>query len=525
MKTIKNLTAEQIRKSILQLAIQGKLVKQDPNDEPASELVKRIYEEKQRLIKEGKLKKDKNESYIYKGDNNCYYEKVGKEVKNINDEIPFEIPDSWVWARFPSIVDFKLGKTPERHNQDYWNDAKYPWVSIADMKEKETIYETKERISENALNKCFKSTLSSSGTLIMSFKLTVGRVSILGMDAVHNEAIISIIPIYDKDNSIKNWLFNILGIITNLADQTDAIKGSTLNKDKLSSLLIPIPSIGEQQRIISKLYSFESLLKEYEEKEKQLTNLESSFESRLKASILQYAIEGKLVKQDPNDEPASVLLERIKAEKEKLIKEGKIKRDKNESEIVIGDDKNYYENNKNITKALPIKEIPNSWRWIRLDTLFAHNTGKALNSKNTTGTNLEYITTSNLYWNNFILNDLKKMYFLPSELQKCTVKKGDLLVCEGGDIGRAAIWNLDKTICIQNHIHRLRPYIFIPVEFYLLVLRLYKFTGYIGGKGIGIQGLSTNALGKLFLPLPPIEEQKRISKQVFAILKDYKIAL
>ena len=328
-------------------------------------------------------------------------------------------------------------------------------------------------------------------------------------------------------DKLSDYLANVFKspYIQELVKDNITSTNDNISMNFLNNILIPIPPFNEQLRIQSKLLYCEPLIKNYEYLERQLTQLESNFEERLKASILQYAIEGKLVKQNPNDEPASVLLERIKAEKEKLISEGKIKRDKNDSIIEQSDDKNYYENNKDITKALPIEEIPNSWRWIRLDTLFAHNTGKALNSKNTTGTNLEYITTSNLYWNNFILNDLKKMYFLPSELQKCTVKKGDLLVCEGGDIGRAAIWNLDKTICIQNHIHRLRPYIFISVEFYLLVLRLYKFTGYIGGKGIGIQGLSTNALGKLSLPLPPIEEQKRISKQVFAILKEYKIAL
>ena len=131
--------AEQLRKSILQLAIQGKLVPQDPADEPASVLLERIRAEKQLLIKEGKIKKDKGDSVIFKGDDNCYYEKTGSEVKNITEELPFEIPDSWCWVRFPSIVHFSLGKTPDRHTDKYWNNGAYPWFSIADMQDKKTI--------------------------------------------------------------------------------------------------------------------------------------------------------------------------------------------------------------------------------------------------------------------------------------------------------------------------------------------------------------------------------------------------
>ena len=148
MKTIKNLTADELRKSILQLAIQGKLVKQDPNDEPASELVKRIYEEKNKLIAEGKIKKDKNQSYIFKGDDNCYYEKIGNNELVKLEDLPFDIPDNWMWIRFPNLVNFNLGKTPERHNDKYWNNGKYFWFSIADMIDKETIYASKEKISD-----------------------------------------------------------------------------------------------------------------------------------------------------------------------------------------------------------------------------------------------------------------------------------------------------------------------------------------------------------------------------------------
>lgn len=163
-------------------------------------------------------------------------------------------------------------------------------------------------------------------------------------------------------------------------------------------------------------------------------------------------------------------------------------------------------------------EIPNNWVWIRLGTLFQHNTGKALNSSNNDGKKLKYITTSNLYWNRFELEKIKEMYFTETEIDKYTVTSGDLLVCEGGDIGRAAIWNYDFPICIQNHIHRLRPYTNIALKFYYYIFFLYKKAGLIGGKGIGIQGLSSNAINQLLIPLPPVNEQHRIVERIEKIL-------
>ena len=239
---------------------------------------------------------------------------------------------------------------------------------------------------------------------------------------------------------------------------------------------------------------------------------------QLKNSILQMAVQGKLVPQDPNDEPASVLLARIRKEKEELIKAGKIKKEKNPSYIFRGADNLPYEKvGKNepvcIADGVPF-EIPDNWEWVRLGEIFQHNTGKALNASNRSGELLAYITTSNLYWNRFELNSLREMYFSKSEIEKCTVTKGDLLVCEGGDIGRAAIWLYDIDIRIQNHIHRLRSYSKICTEYYYYLFFLYKHAGWIGGKGIGIKGLSANALHSLLFPLPPLSEQYRIVTKI-----------
>lgn len=223
----------------------------------------------------------------------------------------------------------------------------------------------------------------------------------------------------------------------------------------------------------------------------------------LKNSILQLAIQGKLVEQRPEEGTAEELFARIQEEKRRLIKEGMIKREKPLPEITE-DEKPF--------------EIPESWMWVRLGEIFQHNTGKALNSTNRSGVSLKYITTSNLYWNRFELSNLKEMFFTDTELEKCTVQKGDLLVCEGGDIGRAAIWQSDNNIRIQNHIHRLRSYITVCTEFFYYLFYLYKHAGWIGGKGIGIQGLSSKSIHILVFPLPPLAEQKRIVAKIEELL-------
>lgn len=511
MKTIKNLKAEEIRKSILQLAIQGKLVKQDSNDEPASELVKRIYAEKQKLIQEGKIKKDMNESFIFKGDDNCYYEKIGNSEPVKLEDLPFNIPENWTWIKFPNLVNFVLGKTPERHNPKYWNDGKYPWFSIADMKDKKTVYETKEKVSECSLIENFNSSLSLAGTLIMSFKLTVGRVSILGVDAVHNEAIISIFPYLNANNSIRDWLFYTLGLIVEYVDQTDAIKGSTLNKEKISSMLIPLPPLNEQNRIISKLLIAEPLIADYDKLENKLSILEAEFPEKLKKSILQYAIEGKLVKQDPNDEPASVLLERIKAEKEKLIKEGKIKRDKNESYIYQGDDKNYYEN------------LPQGWCICTLNNLATYKKGP-FGSSLTKGMFVSESTPNRVKvyeQKNAIQHDEKiGSYFISEnkfkEMQSFEVNPLDFIVSCAGTIGEIFKLPLNASKGIINQALMKVTLINESISDYFEIIfydALHKLSE--KSKGTAIKNIAPfEILKPALIQLPPLDEQQRILEKL-----------
>ena len=252
---------------------------------------------------------------------------------------------------------------------------------------------------------------------------------------------------------------------------------------------------------------------------------------QLKNSILQWAIQGKLVPQDPNDEPASVLLEKIRTEKARLIKEGKIKKDKNESFIFRGDDNSYYEKFiatgevKCIDEEIPF-EIPSSWEWTRIGNIFNHTSGKQQSSSNKNGgTPEKFITTSNLYWGYFVLDNVKVMNFTEEESKNCSATKGDLLVCEGGaGYGRSAIWNEDYDICLQNHVHRLRPLVDGTCEYVYYFIYLQKESNNLASVGTAMPGLSANRLKRLLVPLPPIAEQNRITKklkEVFLVVEKY----
>ena len=253
LEVLNNEVILNLRKSILQEAIQGKLVPQDPNEESASVLLQRIKEEKQRQVKEDKLKKkDVTDSTIFKGDDNKYYEQIGQEIVDVSDEIPFDLPESWQWTRLGRIVRMSIGKTPARGDASYWAKATKPWVSISDMADYSHIKTTKEKISDTAAS-TLMGAISPRGSLLMSFKLTVGRTSILDIEAYHNEAIISIYPYIDEEYALRDFLFYSLPILANMGDSKDAIKGKTLNSKSLNSLLIPLPPLKEQRHIIKRL--------------------------------------------------------------------------------------------------------------------------------------------------------------------------------------------------------------------------------------------------------------------------------
>ena len=251
---------DKLKKSVLQEAIQGKLVPQNPNDEPASVLLERIRAEKTKLFKEGKLKKkDLVDSVIFKGDDNKYYETIDGVTECIEEEIPYDLPLNWDWTRLGNVAKMTIGKTPARGDQRFWSNGEYSWVSISDMKDLGVISATKERISAIAVKELMGN-ISPKGSLLMSFKLTVGRTSLLDVDAYHNEAIITVLPFIDECNTFRNYLFRTLPLLSVAGDSKDAIKGKTLNSQSLSRLLIPLAPLGEQERIVQELQRVSSII-------------------------------------------------------------------------------------------------------------------------------------------------------------------------------------------------------------------------------------------------------------------------
>lgn len=331
------MTAQDLKNSILQLAVQGKLVPQDSSDEPAFELLKRIKSFREGAIKNGTLSVDKKHT----------------ADPITEDDIPYDLPPSWMWVRFADIVTFNSGKTPARQDTASWSNGVCPWVSIADMIADGVTFDTKEKVSAMAILESFSGKISPAGTMIMSFKLTIGRMSILGIDAVHNEAIISIFPtVESKDEDvIKAYLFKILPLIAITGDSKNAVKGKTLNATSISNLMIPLPPVAEQERIVAKIEELLPLIERYGEAEERLKKLNAEFPDKLRKSILQQAVQGKLTERDPADEPASELLKRIRAERAVLQKNKAAKKSQANETIAVDE--------------IPF-DIPDTWEWVNL---------------------------------------------------------------------------------------------------------------------------------------------------------------
>ena len=452
----------------------------------------------------------------------AFCEQIGKEIRDISDEIPFEIPESWEWVRCSVLGAIIRGSGIKRTETV---DSGLPCVRYGELYTTYNISFTKtiSFIPKELFEQCKQ---ISYGDVIFTLtgenKPDIAKtIAYLGNSPV---AVGGDLAYWTHHGMNPLYLVYFMSSPYAIGRKVNLATGDIIvhiSGDKVGSFLIPVPPLAEQNRIVAKINELKPIIQEYHSKEKAVSALNTTFPEALKKSILQEAVQGKLVPQNPDDEPASVLLERIRAEKQALIKAGKIRKDKHESAIITRD-KIPYEiidgKERCIADEVPF-ELPESWCWCRLGTIFQHNTGKALNSSNHQGTMMQYITTSNLYWDRFELDKLKEMLFTDSEVEKCTVTKGDLLVCEGGDIGRAAIWNYDYPMRIQNHIHRLRSYAPVEVYFFYYVFYLYKRAGLIGGKGIGIQGLSSNAIDKLLIPLPPLAEQKKIVAKIEELMQ------
>ena len=444
-------------------------------------------------------------SLLSYGDNLHYEKFADGSVKCIEDEIPFDLPEGWAWCRLSMVGTTSIGLTYKPTEVKETGtivlrscNIKNGKIDFADLVRVQADIRENQYIYENDILICARNGSQS----------LVGKCAIM-QDLPEAASFGAFMAVFRSIcNQYVYYYFNT-ALFRSSFSNDDSKQINQVTQAILRDTLIPLPPFAEQTRIVAKLHEILSLADFINDGTEQIEMIIT----KAKSKILDLAIRGQLVPQDPDDEPASVLLERIRAEKEELIKQGKLKRDKKESVIFRGEDNSYYEKIDTevrcINSEIPF-DLPETWCWCRLGTLFAHNTGKALNSADSAGTPMTYITTSNLYWDRFELDSLKEMLFADSEIDKCTVKKGDLLVCEGGDIGRSAIWMFEENIRIQNHIHRLRPYISLSGRFYYYVMYMWKQLGLIGGQGIGLQGFSSKLLHNLIVPLPSIDEQERI---------------
>ncbi len=502
-----------IRERVLSLAIQGKLLPQDATDEPASVLLDRIRKERADLIKQKKIKAPKNESVIFRGDDGLFYERVGKSVTCIQDEIPFEIPSSWEWVRLGEIAQYKKGPFGS-------SITKAMFIPRSDDAVK--VYEQKNAIRKNAnlgsyyISKDhFQKLINFSvrpNDIIVSCAGTIGETYVLPNTI--EEGIINQALMYIRayDHSIIDFYLiyfkNVLQAASNQNSSGTAIKNIPPFAI-FKQFLMPIPSIDEQKRIVS---SVKNILKNIEKIENHQLAIESDFK-RLKEKALDLAIRGKLLPQNPDDEPASELLERIRKEKQALIKAKKIKAPKQESFIYRKDDGSFYERIGKteicIDDEIPF-DIPNSWEWVRLESVAYLLSGRDLlpHQYNSNNNGIPYITgASNIDKGNLIINRWTK--------EPVTIsRKGHLLLSCKGTIGNLAI-NTIGDAHIARQIMSIAP-LMINVEYIKLFFTYYIQHLEKAAQGI-IPGISRSDVLNALIPIPPTNEQMSIISMLESI--------
>ena len=516
------MTAQQLKNSILQMAVQGKLVPQDPNDEPASVLLERIRAEKERLIKEKKIKREKNPSVIFKGADNTPYEKIGDEVRSLADEVPFDIPDSWEWVRLGNIGDWGAGATPSRTHPEYYG-GNIPWLKTGDLTDS-YIDAIPETITELALEKTSVRLNPAGSVLIAMYGATIGKLGILSIAATTNQACCACFPLGGLDN--KYLFYFLMAQKPLFIKQGEGGAQPNISKEKIVSTLMPVPPLEEQRRIVVMLGCIFPIIDVYSKCKTELDLCNTTFPERLKKSILQEAVQGKLVPQDPSDEPAEALLERIRAEKQRLIKEGKIKKDKHESVIFRRDNSHYEKRGPEevcIDEEIPF-EVPSSWALIRLDDIGIYRKGPFGSSLTKSMFVPKGADTVKVYeQKNAIQKDhtlgtyyITRQYY-ESKMRSFTVEPGDILVSCAGTIGETYVLPEHIEFGIINQA-LMRMTIFAPIDldyFLLYFDYVLKQTAKESSKGSAIKNIPPfEIFKKLILPLPPLEEQKRIVAKV-----------
>ena len=514
------MTGQQLKNSILQMAVQGKLVPQDPNDEPASVLLKRIRVEKEQLIKEGKIKKEKNPSLIFRGADNLPYEKIGKnEPVCIADEVPFEIPESWEWVRLGKIV-YNRGQMKPIDD--------FCYIDIGSIDNKNQKLNDKEFIitADKAPSRARK-IVAIGDILYSTVRPYLHNMCIVNRTFSHQPiASTGFAALTCHTGFYNKFLFYYLmspdfDAYANSTDNAKGVAYPAINDAKLYRALIPVPPEEEQKRIIKRLKKVLPYVDTYSTTYSETESLNNAFPDRIKKSILQEAVQGKLVPQNPSDEPASVLLERIRAEKQKLIAEGKIKKDKHES-VIFRRDNSHYEKLDGIEHCIDDEipfEIPETWEWIRLGSLFT------INPRN----NIADDTVVGFMPMPLLKDGFHSGHTYETKLWK-DVKSG-FTHFANNDVVIAKI-----TPCFQNRksavihdlpsgygagtteLHVLRDYtkmLYIP--YFLMICKTHDFiqNGMKNFSGTaGQQRVGKDFIFNYLVPLPPVNEQKRIVEKV-----------
>ena len=517
------MTAQQLKNSILQMAVQGKLVPQDPNDEPASVLLERIRAEKERLIKEKKIKREKNPSVIFKGADNTPYEKIGDEVRSLADEVPFDIPDSWEWCRFSSLITLLSGTSYQK------NDVCNSGIRILRggniqsykliLEDSDVFLPLEYRDEEKNIQPGDTILVASTGS-----KAVIGKPAFVDKEYPNTQIGAFLRIARPIDPIIADYIALIFETEYYREHIRHSVQGTNINNIKaeyIENLLIPLPSHEEQVRVLAKLSGLEPALVQYDNVENTLQSLNASFPETLKKSILQEAVQGKLVPQDPSDEPAEALLERIRAEKQRLIKEGKIKKDKHES-VIFRRDNSHYEKlggvERCIDDELPF-EIPDSWEWVRLG-----NIGNWGSGATPSRTHPEYYDGS-IPW--LKTGDLTDSYItdIPEGISQLALEKTSVRLNESGSvlmamygatIGKLGILTYPATTnqacCACKPIYGVET-LFL---FYFLMSQRTAFIK--RGEGGAQPNISKEKIVTTLMPLPPLAEQHRIVQRIEKLL-------
>ena len=434
--------------------------------------------------------------------------------------MPFDIPDNWTWIRLKSLANIYNGNSinEDEKKKKYTNVVGRDFIATKDVGFDRTIaynngvnipYEldTFRIAPANKILMCIEGGSAGRKIAITDREVCFGnKLACFDSIIVDDFYLFNIFQSTEFTSIFKSSLTGIIG-------------GVSINT--LKEFIIPLPPLEEQQRIVDKINSFEPLIQEYDKYEKQLTELESTFAEKLKKSILQYAIEGKLVKQDPNDEPASVLLERIRAEKEKLIKEGKIKRDKNESYIYQGDDKNYYEKVGKLAGKIDIPfVIPATWSWIK-SKMILRNIQYGFNGAGLPSGTVKMIRITDIQNNKVDWNTLPYCAISNEAINDYQIEKDDLFIARtGGTIGKSFRLQEDrKNVVFAGYLIRFQlvdlsqgPYI----EKYLNS-PLYWSQVENKAAGTGQPNINGVSLSNLLIPIPPYKEQIRIINKINSI--------